>query len=421
MKVSDIMQRSVVSISEDTPLKEAGRVIFSLGIAGLPVLKNKKLVGIITEEDMLTKIHPSMAEVAQDVHARDFEEMERNLTAMLDRPVKDFMHKHVTSVGPDMPIMKAQSIMMLNKFSRLPIVDKNDNLIGIISQGDIFRQLLKNEMPKLQKEQYAGFIARHYDLMVDWEKRFGFEFPIISYLFNKENVKNVLDLGVWTGEYTIGLVKQLKLKVVGLDHNPIMIALAENKRKKLPDNLQKKVKFMLTDFNKFSSEVSEKFDAVISMGNAFPYIPQEADKLLGEIKEVLREKNGVLVLQLLNFEKILKQKNRLLSFITQKSANSPEKEHLFIEFFDKGEGRILYHHVIVFDFDGKNWIYKGITTIDVSYLLKTDLERLLKKHGFKKIKFSGNKGEYQGEYGSLSFDAPFEPLESDWLNVVALR
>ena len=124
---------------------------------------------------------------------------------------------------------------------------------------------------------------------------------------------------------------------------------------------------------------------------------------------------------MLNFEKIIKMKNRLISFIIQKSKNHPTSEHLTLEYFDCKKGGGIIHNVIVFTSDGKNWIFKGITRIKVRNIKKIDIETSLKKAGFDDITFSGNSGEYQGEYGELSFDTPFKPQESDWLNVVAKR
>lgn len=421
MKVSEIMQKSIFSVSEDASLKEVGRMIFSLGIAGVPIVKGTKLVGVVTEQDILSKMFPSMQDLVEDyVHAKDFKTMEKNLADLLKMPVSRIMKKNIISIKPDTSLMEAQSLMLVNKFSRLPIVDRKNNLLGIISQGDIIRSLLRNEIPKLEQERYAGFIAKHYGLMVNWNKRFNNEFPALFKLFRQEKVKTVIDAGAWTGEYAIGLAKK-GIRVLGLDSNPIMITSSQEKKRKLSEDVDKRVQFMLTDFKDLAVKISEKFDAAISMGNALPYVLVPLFQLFKEVAQVLRDKNGVVILQLINFEKILKRKNRMLSFKIQKSSKNSIKEHLFIEFFDKKSRDWLLHNVIIFDSDGKNWLYKGKTTILIRYIIKNDIERVLKKAGFKKIIFSGNAGDYQGDYGRLSFTTPFDPDESDWLNVVAKR
>jgi CBS domain-containing protein len=57
------------------------------------------------------------------------------------------MTKKIISIQRDEPILEAESIMKLHKISKLPVVDKKGNLIGIISKGDIFRALVS---PKLR-------------------------------------------------------------------------------------------------------------------------------------------------------------------------------------------------------------------------------------------------------------------------------
>ena len=224
MKVSEIMVKTVFTVSENTPIKEVSRLIFGLGIGGIPVIKDQKLVGIITEKEILSKMYPTMEDLIEDyVHARDFEQMEKNLKEILESPASNIMNRKVTSIGPDTPIMQAQSMMLINKFSRVPVVDRNGKLLGIVSQGDIFRHLIKEEIPALEKENYANFIAKNYDLMVNWAKRYQYEFPALFSLFKKEKVQSIIDLGVWTGEYTIELARKTGFKILGLDRNPIMV------------------------------------------------------------------------------------------------------------------------------------------------------------------------------------------------------
>lgn len=422
MKVSKILHRSVIFVTPDTPLKEVARLIFSLGIAGVPVVKGTKLVGIVTEQDILSRIYPSIQDLDEDyIHARNFDEMEKNLLFLLETPVKDIMNKKVITISPDTHIMKAQSLMLLKRFSRLPIVDSHNNLLGIISQGDIFRYLVKSQIPKFEEERYAGFIARHYDLMVNWKKRFNYEFPALFEIFEKENAEKIIDIGTWTGEYDIGLANKGIKKIIGLDHNPIMIKLSNEKVEKQPPHLKEQVKFMLTDFTDLDKRFKEQFDAAICMGNSLPYLPVSLEVLFKGLSSALRNKNSFIILQFLNFEKILRTKGRLLSFNIEQDAHDSHREHLFIEFFDQKDENSLVHHVIIFESDGTNWVFKGITSLPIKHITKEAITKVLKKVGFKSLQFSGTLADSLGDYGRLSFDQPFDPLQSDWLNVVAKR
>lgn len=421
MNVKDIMQTSVLRVSEESPIKEVARLIFSTGISGAPVVKDEKLVGIITEEDILAHMYPSMKDIIEDyAHVHDFEWMEKNLHPILDTPVKDIMNKEVVSVMSDTPLMKAQSIMLTHKFSKVPVIDNKGRLIGIVSQGDIFRQILKEEIPSMEKERYAGFMSRHYDIMIDWEQRFEQEFPSLFRIFKKSNVKNILDLGVWTGLFSIGLAEE-GLKVTGLEQNKFMLKAAEERREKLPKKIKDKLDFKYSSFSDIAQDVTGPYDAAICLGNSLVYLPGELTKTFKGVYNVLREKDGVIILQILNIERVLEKKHKLLNFRTQKTHFAAEQEHLFLEFFDKKGENNLYHNLIVFDSDGTNWIYKGLTSLPIKYIKEEDVQKSLEEAGFTEISVSGYQGDYQGEYVPISFIKPYDHKTSDWMVVIAKR
>ncbi|MDO8657403.1 MAG: CBS domain-containing protein, partial [Candidatus Levybacteria bacterium] len=77
MKVSDVMSTQVNTVSPDTSVSSVAQIIFGHNINGVPVVKDRKLVGFITERDILSRFYPSMQEYVEDpVSARDFEGME---------------------------------------------------------------------------------------------------------------------------------------------------------------------------------------------------------------------------------------------------------------------------------------------------------------------------------------------------------
>lgn len=406
MTVKDIMQTSVLRVSEDTSIKEVARIIFSTGISGAPVVNGKKLVGIITEEDILSQVSSK--------------QKTNTLDAVLDLSVGEIMNKQVTTISPDLPILEAEAIMLEKKFSRLPVVDSKGDLIGIVSQGDIFRQVIKDKMPQMEQERYAGFISKYYDVMIDWDQRLEYEFPSLQRIFNREKVEKVLDLGVWTGLYSIGLASE-GVDITGLDHNIGMVAEANRKRAELPKKVQEKVKFIHSDFSNIKTDVSGNFDAVISMGNSLLYLPGDIPKILKDASSVLKPKTGIVVMQILNVPKVLEKKQRLLNFRIQKSDEASEKEHMFVEFFDDMGKGMVNHNLMVFDSDGMNWIYKGTTTVPIKNVSQDDVEKALKAAGFTDISFAGYNGDYQGDYGPMSFIKPFDQKYSDWMTVFARK
>lgn len=145
MKVSEAMQRKVDFVSPQMPLKKVVKIIFGKKHSGLPVVdpKTKKLIGFITDQDIISRCFPSMKEYVEDVvHGRDFSVMEKKLKVILELEVRDVMNKSVDYIHKDDPILKAESTMKVHDIARLPVVDDKKRLIGIITKREIFRALV---------------------------------------------------------------------------------------------------------------------------------------------------------------------------------------------------------------------------------------------------------------------------------------
>lgn len=146
MKASDIMQKKVDYVTPETSLHQAVKIIFGKAHMGLPVVasqKSRKLVGFVTDQDILSQCFPSIKEYVDDVvHAGDFSAMEQKLKEIMHLKVEDVMSKHVMYVKKDDPLLKIASIMKLKDIARLPVVDDKGRLIGILTKRDIFRALV---------------------------------------------------------------------------------------------------------------------------------------------------------------------------------------------------------------------------------------------------------------------------------------
>lgn len=420
MRVDDVMQKEVDFVSPNTSLIDVARVIFGHRINGVPVCKGRRLIGMVTELDILSRFYPSQQEYIEDfTHARDFEGMEEKVKEILDLPVEKVMNRDVTTVKPSTPLLRAQSLMQIKDVGRLPVVDEAGNLIGIVSKGDIFRSIVGRAIPLTNLERYNDFLSKYYDVFVDWEKRLKFETSSLTKLLKKEKVTRILDIGCGTGEHDIELARK-GFHVVGIDTSNLMIKISNQKRNKLPQSLRSRVQFVLTEFEDIKNKIGEEFDAAIFMGNALPYIIPSTDNLIKEVKSVLRKKQPLLIFQLLNFYKVLKTKSRLLSFKIAKSHLPGTDEHVFLEFYDLGTKGLLYHNLVVLDsyVTGRRWTYRESLTIPIRYIGKKEIAAILKRFGFSHVSYFGTQGEYQGSYGKFPGE-DFKQLESDWLNVIA--
>ena len=145
MIVSEIMQKKVIFVTPQDTVHEAAKIIFGKKHNGLPVVseKSKKLVGFLTDQDILSQCFPSIKEYMEDsVHGRDFTAMEKKLKSIMQMKVGDVMNKQVVYVTKDMPLLKAESLMKVKDIARLPVVNDKNELIGLLTKRDIFRVLV---------------------------------------------------------------------------------------------------------------------------------------------------------------------------------------------------------------------------------------------------------------------------------------
>lgn len=417
MKVADVMSTQVDYIASKDKVRDAARIIFGRGINGLPVCHNKKVVGFIAEWDILSHFYPSMTEYVEDpIHASNFEDMERKVGEVFSLSVDKIMSKSPITVMANTPLLRAQSLMSVSGVGRLPVIDEDKNLIGIISQGDIFRVIVGDNLPLTADQEYHDWQAKHYDMTVDWKKRLGNEIPDLSALFKRKKVTDVLDIGFGTGEHDIALARE-GFNVLGVESARLMNEIALKKMARLPESLRKRLEFIPGWYPDILKKMDRKFGAAIFMGNAFPHLEKNYKKVLTSVSNVLLPKDSVIVMQIVNLEKILKVKKRFVDLNFGESKHGFPREHAFVRFYDPPKRRedIATLNMSIFDFDGRKWKHRTLNSTPIMYLDRPSLEKILKEAGFKKVSF------YGGMFFGPLFRESFKPLESDWLNVIAER
>ncbi|HHJ19820.1 MAG TPA: CBS domain-containing protein [Gammaproteobacteria bacterium] len=150
MLVKEIMTKGVKTVTPETSVRDVAMVMCLQKISGLPVVDEEgAIVGIVSEKDVLQKMFPDMGEAMTLDVKPDFEKMEDNYTDALSLKAGDLMTANVSTVEPDMPCLKAASMMWLRKIRRIPVTEGN-KLVGIVSLGDVhkavFQQHLVNQV-----------------------------------------------------------------------------------------------------------------------------------------------------------------------------------------------------------------------------------------------------------------------------------
>ncbi len=132
MLVGERMSQPVISVSPETPIHDALAMFKKEHIRRAPVIQDGKMVGIVTETDLLNA-SPS------PVSTLSVWEMNYLLSKVT---VSQVMSRQVISVAKDTPIEEAARILADNKLGGLPVLD-GGNVVGIITETDLFKVFLE--------------------------------------------------------------------------------------------------------------------------------------------------------------------------------------------------------------------------------------------------------------------------------------
>lgn len=143
MKVGEIMTKTVHTIRPDQTLKICAETMSKHKANGLVVVDDGKAVGVITKADIFKAILPRYPDIIEDErHMTDLEYIEERANKLYELKVSDIMGTPPITVGSDMPIVKAGSLMILRRIKQVPVIDKN-KLVGVVTLTDIITSLLK--------------------------------------------------------------------------------------------------------------------------------------------------------------------------------------------------------------------------------------------------------------------------------------
>jgi CBS domain-containing protein len=142
MLVYEVMSTGLVTARRTDTVRSAVIKMMNRNCGAIPVIEGEaRLVGMVTLRDVLLPLYPNYGDYIHDnVHSRDFVEMEEGYAEVLSRKVEDIMSMDPLTVGPHDPVLEAASYMGLKNFRRIPVVDKGI-LVGMLSIGDINRGL----------------------------------------------------------------------------------------------------------------------------------------------------------------------------------------------------------------------------------------------------------------------------------------
>ncbi|HOM02540.1 MAG TPA: CBS domain-containing protein [Acetivibrio sp.] len=130
-RAKDIMSSPVKTISLDSSIDEAGKIMLRYGHSGLPVVKDGILCGIISRRDV----------------------EKARLHGFGNSPVKAYMTKNVITINPETPLKTIEDLLVEHNIGRLPVVSGN-KLLGIVTRSDIIATFFGENSPRWYKKNY---------------------------------------------------------------------------------------------------------------------------------------------------------------------------------------------------------------------------------------------------------------------------
>ncbi|HLH73406.1 MAG TPA: DUF190 domain-containing protein [Chloroflexota bacterium] len=139
LRVADVMTRDVVSVPPSLPLTEAVKLLVNRDYRALPVINSRnQVVGIITNGDLIER--GGLRTRIELLGVLSAEQLAEQLSLLEQgKTVLDVMTQPVVTIGPDVTLADATHLMVTRNLKRLPVVNSDGVLVGILSRADILR------------------------------------------------------------------------------------------------------------------------------------------------------------------------------------------------------------------------------------------------------------------------------------------
>jgi CBS domain-containing protein/anti-sigma regulatory factor (Ser/Thr protein kinase) len=139
LRIHEVMTGDVHFLTPELEIEDALEIFRKERFSGAPVINNGRLVGIISIEDLIRALRDGNLEAA----------------------VRDYMTTDVVVVHEFDPVIEALKTFSGTKFGRLPVLDEQENLVGILTKGDISNGLLAALQRDYEAEEIRRYRASH--------------------------------------------------------------------------------------------------------------------------------------------------------------------------------------------------------------------------------------------------------------------
>lgn len=158
VKVRDLMNPQVIYTSPEEDIKEVIIKMAEAGISGLPVVEDGKVIGVISERDILSGLNLKPAGGTLLLLLLFMKQGEEIISKLLEKKVKDLMTSPAIVLSEEAPIEQAILLMRTKGLNRIPVINGHHRLVGIITREDLilkhplFRGIFYDTEEALEKD-----------------------------------------------------------------------------------------------------------------------------------------------------------------------------------------------------------------------------------------------------------------------------
>ena len=144
------MKSPVISVNPGDSVQSVAQVLARKKIHGVPVVEEGRLLGIITETDFFVKetfVHiPSYIDFLNktSLHQSFEKEKSKKINKIVESKAKDIMSSPCITVSPEDSLEKVFKLFKKTKFATLPVTDKRNSLVGVVTISDVIQLISLN-------------------------------------------------------------------------------------------------------------------------------------------------------------------------------------------------------------------------------------------------------------------------------------
>jgi CBS domain-containing protein len=162
MNVSDIMTKQVISVHPSDRVIDIAELLHKKGLNGVPVVEGEKVLGMITEADLVSRgpssFHiPSLIKVFHELKLENYihGKTDWDFQPIFKANAESIMNSEYVFVGPETEITELIKMFQEKHVNPIPVIDNEKNILGIVSLSDIIKLISRfreAEIDFLEKE-----------------------------------------------------------------------------------------------------------------------------------------------------------------------------------------------------------------------------------------------------------------------------